>query len=88
MTTIAINLSTQEYFIYTSDQDKQTKIKKLTDYTTGTKIMSFLLKTIDSKITIDQCGETRWDPTNDKIIFNVDVNEFNEKYYKFDYIKC
>lgn len=79
---IVVNLTTCEYFKCNSEEDKTNKLSKIYDYSTGTKIMTNLLKLVDKSITNDSCGECYWNKTD--IIENVDIQTFRQKYIEFD----
>ena len=78
MNKAVINLTTNEYFIYSSENDKNKKLKKITDYSNATKIMTFLLKLYDKNITYDNCGECYWNK-NDEIKDNIEIESLDNK---------
>jgi hypothetical protein len=80
---IIVNLTTNEYFTYINNEDKIRKLKKIYDYSIGTKIITHLINIVDKSITYDSCGESYWNKT-DNIIENVDIETFTQKYSNFN----
>jgi hypothetical protein len=72
MSKAIVNLTTEEYFIYSSEEDKIKKLNKLTDYTSETKILAFILKEQDDKIRIEDCGECYWSKSDKIKIIDID----------------
>lgn len=81
MSKAIVNLTTKEYFIYSNEKDKIKTLNKLTGYTAGTKMLTFLLQFYDKNITYDNCGECYWN-NSDEIKDNMDVESLDNTFDK------
>lgn len=78
-----VNLTTGEYFIYTNMEDKNKYLKKLMDFSDGTKILANMLNFCDNNIKNDTCGECYWNE-KDNIQYDIDVEDLHNNFKDFD----